>query len=103
MGGLHNIDIEIIVEENGTANGGYANGFASNAEEIDGLGNQAVGDSMVTARAKMEGDIGQTFWPLKCLSREDQTFRLLRFCFHNLSAHAVKLLAISCLLPLFGV
>jgi hypothetical protein len=89
MGRLNNIDIEIVVEENGTTNGGHANGFAPNAEEIDGLGNQAVGDSMVTARTKMEGDIGQTFWPLESLSREDQTFRLLRFCFHNLSAHPV--------------
>jgi len=71
MGCLHDIDIEIIVEENGATNGGNSNSFALNAEEIDGLCNQAVGDSMVTTRTKMEGDIGQTLRPLKCLSRED--------------------------------
>jgi hypothetical protein len=89
MGGLHNIDVEIIIEEDGTPNGGNTNGFPLYTEEINGLRNQAVGDSMVTARTEMEGEIGQALRPRKRLSHEDQTFRLLTFRFQDLSVHAV--------------
>jgi len=90
MGRLHHIDIEVVVEEDGATDGGYANGFTLNAEKIDGLGNQAVGDPMVTARAEMEGDVFQAFGPLERLSHENQAFGRFSLCFHGFFALAVS-------------
>jgi hypothetical protein len=62
MGGLEDINIEIIVHEDGTPNGGDANGSFSDFEEIDGLGHQAMSNAMMTTGTEMERNIHQSLW-----------------------------------------
>jgi hypothetical protein len=58
---FQNINVEIVVHENRATHGGNANGPFSDLEVVNGLCYQAMGDTVVTARTEMEGNINQTF------------------------------------------
>ena len=62
MGGLEDIDIEVIVHKDGTTDGGDANGPFSDVEEIDGLGHQPMSNAVMTAGTEMKRNIYQSLW-----------------------------------------
>jgi cobyric acid synthase len=65
MRGLQNINVEIVIHEDGTTHGGNANGLFSNLEIVNGLCDQTMGDTVVTTRTEMERNIDQTFRAFK--------------------------------------
>jgi hypothetical protein len=65
MRGLEDIDIEVIVHEDGTPYGSHPNGPFSNLEEIDGLGHQPMGNAMMATRTEMKRNIHQRLWPFE--------------------------------------
>jgi hypothetical protein len=62
VGCLQDIDIKIIIHENGAAHRGDPNRFFPQLEIVNRLCHQSVGDAMVTSRAEMEWNINETFW-----------------------------------------
>ena len=58
MGGLYHIDGEVVISQNGAADRGHADGFAFDAQFVDGFGNEAVNDAVGAAGAVMQFVIG---------------------------------------------
>jgi hypothetical protein len=46
MGGLDHVKVEIIVSQDGAADGGHTNGFFSETQLVQALGHKSVGDGM---------------------------------------------------------
>ena len=65
MGGLDDIDIEVVVHEDRTTHRGDPDRLFPDFKMIDRLCHQTVGDSVMTPRAEMERNIDQTFWTFK--------------------------------------
>jgi hypothetical protein len=57
MGGFHHIRVEIIIKKHGTPHRGHAYCLFPQSIPVNALGYQPVNDPVVTAGAKMKGDI----------------------------------------------
>ena len=65
MGGLENVDIEIIVHKHGASHGGHPDRPLSDPKIVNGLCHQAMSDTVVAPGTEMERDIYQTLGTFK--------------------------------------
>ena len=54
VGGLHHVDVEVVVHEHAATHRSSPNGLFPNPVSVDGFGDQPVDHSVVTAGAEME-------------------------------------------------
>jgi len=63
VGGLARIDLEVVVGENGAADRGDENSVLADAQLVDDLGHQTVGDAVGAAGAVVGIDVSQRLGP----------------------------------------
>ncbi len=61
MGSLQDIDVEVVVQEDGTSHRGHPDRFLPNFKKVDGLCDQTMGNPVMAPGTEMKRNVNQDF------------------------------------------